>query len=111
MGWLIWSNGSEYGCCKNWNGSQKAILALLENGFEVWGIDFKDTDAGGTQPLNLKQLEKWAILKALNSNKWSQLKAAKILGISPRNINYKIQKHGIVNAESGNGKSTWTKNI
>jgi len=111
MVWLVWSNGTEYGCCKSWDESYKAISALIENGFEVWEIDLSDLDTGKFPNLNLNQLEKWAILKALDLRDWSQTEAADLLGISARVINHKIVKHGIIHTESGNGKSTWSKNI
>lgn len=45
--------------------------------------------------LNLDHLERAAIVEALNRAKGVQKDAADILGISPRVIHYKIQKHGI----------------
>lgn len=53
--------------------------------------------------LNLNELEKQAILRALESRNWVQKDAAELLGISPRALNYKIQYHGITH-------STWKKN-
>lgn len=110
MSWIVWSNGKDYGCCKFWDESESAVLALIENGFEVWNFESNESK---TEPetLELDDREKWAVLRALELEGWSQIKAAKLLGISPRSMNYKVVKHRIINTESGNGKSTWTKNI
>jgi Nif-specific regulatory protein len=42
---------------------------------------------------SLQDLEKYRLIQALESNKWIQTKAAKELGISLRQIGYKIRKH------------------
>jgi len=47
---------------------------------------------GGT---HLENLEKEAILRALESTAYVQSRAAKLLGISRRSLNYKISKYGI----------------
>jgi DNA-binding NtrC family response regulator len=47
------------------------------------------------QSLDLEQLERTAITQALEQAKGVQKDAAKLLGISPRVIHYKIQKHNI----------------
>ncbi len=46
--------------------------------------------------INLDQLERAAIVEALNRAKGVQKDAARILGVSPRVIHYKIQKHNIL---------------
>ena len=48
--------------------------------------------AGG---LSLEEVEKNLILKALESSNWVQKEAAALLRLTPRSLNYKIQKHGI----------------
>ncbi|HHL73813.1 MAG TPA: sigma-54-dependent Fis family transcriptional regulator [Bacteroidetes bacterium] len=53
--------------------------------------------------LNLNDIEKQAILKALEMRNWVQKDAAELLGISPRALNYKIQFHNIQH-------SSWKKN-
>ncbi|MBW1713717.1 MAG: hypothetical protein JRJ59_11275 [Deltaproteobacteria bacterium] len=45
--------------------------------------------------LNLDNLERWAIMAALEQSDWVQSRAAKLLGISPRGLVYKLQKHAI----------------
>ena len=47
--------------------------------------------------------EKELIIKALEDNLWVQKNAAKVLGISPRALNYKVKKFGITH-------SNWRKN-
>ena len=48
--------------------------------------------AGGFATLNLAELEKGAILTALESCDFVQRKAAKLLGITPRGLHYKLSK-------------------
>jgi len=47
--------------------------------------------------------ERTSVLKALESGQWRQKKAAEILGISPRALNYKVKKFGITH-------EAWRKN-
>jgi DNA-binding NtrC family response regulator len=53
--------------------------------------------------LNLESLEKNALLEALKRSNWIQKEAAKLLGISSRVMNYKVQKHSITHGR-------WSKN-
>jgi len=56
------------------------------------------------EPSNtLDDREREIILKALEDSLWIQKEAAKRLGISPRALNYRIQKHGITHTR-------WRKN-
>ncbi len=56
------------------------------------------------EPSNtLDDRERETILKALEDSLWIQKEAAKRLGISPRALNYRIQKHGITHTR-------WRKN-
>jgi transcriptional regulator with GAF, ATPase, and Fis domain len=43
----------------------------------------------------LDEIEKNTILRVLAENNWVQKDAARLLGISPRVLNYKIKSHGI----------------
>ncbi|MBI5188828.1 MAG: nif-specific transcriptional activator NifA [Nitrospirae bacterium] len=43
----------------------------------------------------IKEIEKSMILDALEKNGWVQAKAARILGLTPRQIGHKIKKYGI----------------
>lgn len=48
-----------------------------------------------TSDMSLDQQERTLVVKALEKTSWRQNEAAKLLGISPRVMNYKIQKYGI----------------
>lgn len=48
-------------------------------------------------PSTVEVIEKEKILDALNKTHWVQAKAAKLLGITPRQIGYKIKRYGIAN--------------
>ncbi|MDZ7374106.1 MAG: sigma-54 dependent transcriptional regulator [candidate division KSB1 bacterium] len=54
--------------------------------------------------LNLEEIEKRAILAALSRSNWVQKDAAKLLGISPRALNYKIAHFGITHP-------SWKKHV
>jgi DNA-binding NtrC family response regulator len=45
--------------------------------------------------VRLADVERTLIVQALERTQWIQKKAAKLLGISPRALHYKIRKHGI----------------
>ncbi|OQX84721.1 hypothetical protein B6D60_08845 [candidate division KSB1 bacterium 4484_87] len=65
--------------------------------FLAGGKERRKKNEEDVQPetLNLKELERRHILKALEIARWVQKDAAKILGISNRSLNYKIKFHGI----------------
>ncbi len=44
---------------------------------------------------DIEEIEKTNILNALEKTGWVQAKAARLLGITPRQIGYKIKKHGL----------------
>jgi len=60
----------------------------MEAGSENGGLGSVDT-------LNLEDLERGAIARALKNSRGVQKEAAKLLGVSPRVLNYKIQTLGI----------------
>ncbi len=63
-------------------------------------------NSGGTLAFNtlkLEDLERDSIYQALEVSKWIQKDAAKLLGISPRSLNYKIKYHKITH-------SSWKRN-
>jgi DNA-binding NtrC family response regulator len=66
-------------------------LALFDRGSQK-GKDLLEIPEGG---INLEDVERLLIIQALERTGWVQKKAAKLLGISPRVINYKIRKHHI----------------
>lgn len=48
-----------------------------------------------SEGIELREVEKELILRALENTNWSQKKAAELLGITPRSINYKIKKFSL----------------
>lgn len=54
--------------------------------------------------LKLDELEKESIFQALEVSKWIQKDAAKLLGVSPRSLNYKIKFHNIKHP-------SWKRNV
>ncbi|MBF0345925.1 MAG: sigma 54-interacting transcriptional regulator [Nitrospirae bacterium] len=51
--------------------------------------------SGSRQPMPLVQIERSHIVEALGKTGWVYAKAAKMLGITPRQICYKVKKYGI----------------
>jgi Nif-specific regulatory protein len=49
----------------------------------------------GQPSFNSQVIEKTRILDALNKTGWVQARAAKLLGITPRQIGYKIMRYGL----------------
>jgi transcriptional regulator with GAF, ATPase, and Fis domain len=62
-----------------------------------------DGELIGLNTLDLEQVEKEVILRALQLSNWIQKDAANLLGISPRALNYKINYHQITHP-------SWKKN-
>ncbi len=56
---------------------------------------FKDTGSPATVTTSLREIEKSNIVNALRQTGWVQSKAARLLGITPRQIGYKIKKYRI----------------
>ncbi len=55
----------------------------------------KNSDHASSLTTNIEELEKTNILNALEKSGWVQAKAARLLGITPRQIGYKMKKYGI----------------
>jgi len=74
--------------------------------FAAGGRDRRKTEVETPQlgTLDLMEVEKRTILKALEISKWVQKDAAKLLNISARALNYKIKYHFITHPN-------WKKNI
>ena len=53
----------------------------------------------------IRDIEREAILKALEECEWIQARAARKLGITERMIGYKIKKYGIRIKEVSNGEA------
>lgn len=62
-----------------------------EGEMKTVGINLKDS-----LPTQLELLEKKAIEEALKACNYNQTKAAKMLGLTKRQINYKIKKYGLI---------------
>jgi len=63
--------------------------------FDIWGLFGEDWDVENQSTLNLEEIEKTAIKKALKVSSDIQVQAAKLLGITPRVLLYKMRKHNI----------------
>lgn len=65
--------------------------------FKAGARDRRQGEREGTNfnTLNLQELEREAIITALMRSRWVQRDAAKLLGISPRVLNYKLAQHDI----------------
>ncbi len=73
----------------------KPYLAQGLNGQPPAGLE-RSPAVGRTSGLgSLKALEKSEVLAALRRNGWVQYKAAEDLGITPRQIGYRIKKYGL----------------
>jgi len=54
-----------------------------------------ETQTADALPSEIADIEKARILDALRKTGWNQAKAARLLGLTPRQIGYKIKRHGI----------------
>ena len=92
----------------DWPGNIRELRNVVErallfgNGPEVAPEDLGIAPACASQEptldpktLNLEELERSAIVAALEQSGWVQSKAAKLLGITPRALVYKLDKHAI----------------
>ncbi|MET1022826.1 MAG: sigma-54 dependent transcriptional regulator [Pseudoxanthomonas sp.] len=59
------------------------------------GLPTGNTDSDGPLPSYIEQMERAAIHKALEDNRWNKTKAAAQLGITFRALRYKLKKLGI----------------
>lgn len=77
------------------NAVERAVLLcdgeIIDNYHLTMEGRLEGDDAPDGDTLTLEQLEKGAILRALQAARGVQKEAAKLLGISPRVLNYKIQ--------------------
>ena len=55
----------------------------------------RDVFVADSLKTTIEETERLRILTALEKTNWVQAKAAKLLGITPRQIGYKIVKYGI----------------
>jgi Nif-specific regulatory protein len=76
------------------SGAEKVTAADLPVSLNIRRTKSPDRSASLTS--NVVEIEKANIQDALEKSGWIQAKAARILGITPRQIGYKIKKYGIV---------------
>jgi len=109
---------------------ERAVLVVDENGWispkelAMRGADYfaaggKDRRKSSQPPtgqalisfdtLNLKEIERETILKALEISNWMQKEAAQLLGITPRALNYKIAQLNITHPRWRKFKDEGTK--
>jgi len=62
-----------------------------DNGSKIIGVNLKNS-----LPNQIELIEKKAIEEALKACNYNQTKAAKMLGLTKRQINYKIKKYGLI---------------
>jgi len=74
-------------------GSNKVSASDLPVSLSIRRV--KTVDRSSSLISNIEEIEKVNIMDALDKTKWVQAKAAKLLGITSRQIGYKIKKYGI----------------
>ncbi len=99
----------------NWPGNVRELentierLVVMSNGKHIEPSDLPinlrlSSTKGGSLNKSLKtgieDIERESIIQALEEAGWIQAKAARILGITPRQIGYKIKKYAITNSHS-----------
>ena len=75
------------------SGSDKVTAADLPVSLSIRHVKSSGTSASLTA--SVEEIEKANIIDALEKTGWIQAKAARTLGISSRQIGYKIKKYGI----------------
>jgi Nif-specific regulatory protein len=94
----------------NWPGNVRELENTIERLVIMTGSDnitasdlplslsikrLQTADKSRSLTLSVEEIEKANIMEALEKTGWIQARAAKILGITPRQIGYKIKKYGI----------------
>lgn len=75
------------------SGSDRITSADLPVSLSIRRV--KSADKSSSLTANVEEIEKANIIDALEKSGWVQARAARILGITPRQIGYKIKKYGI----------------
>lgn len=73
----------------------RVLDAVVSKSLRSGGIDFYDNDTLDEPTNELKNLEREALISALNETHGSQKRAAALLGISPRVMNYRLRAYGL----------------
>ncbi len=74
---------------------QPRPVASLPEREEAEPVDLIERDGPGESPADNVKVGQRELLKALESTGWVQAKAARVLGLTPRQIGYAIRKYGI----------------
>ena len=98
----------------NWPGNVRELENTIERLVIMTGVD-KITPSelpvslslkpsqilvdSGSLSANVEEIEKANILESLEKTGWNQSKAARLLGITPRQIGYKIRKYKLNSTE------------
>ncbi len=98
-GGLVDSEGGDDAPCEAWSAPQKASIAAgpstsTESRCYVFASEEESPAAPCTEG-NGVILERDRLVTALQSAGWVQAKAARLLGITPRQVSYALQKHNI----------------
>lgn len=98
MKYLLWKNCKSFDC-EPWYGfpGQLEFLRWLEaEGNEYAIVDFElEVPEFTVSDFNLVEIERRAILQALEKTDYEQQRAAELLGISARTMNHKVKLHKI----------------
>lgn len=87
-----------------WPGNVRQLRAALENAaimadgptLDVGAFHLSESVAnGGGMPLNLEELERWAITEAIKRTAGNKSAAAELVGISRETLTNKLKKYGI----------------
>ncbi len=88
----------------SWPGNVRQLRSALENAVVMADADALDAGAfhlsegeadGGGLPLNLEELERWAITEALKRTNGNKSAAAELVGISRETLANKLKKYGM----------------
>jgi two-component system response regulator HydG/two-component system response regulator AtoC len=78
--------------------STSGVISLKHLPKRILGSKEKEMSSSNT--LNLLEMEKTLILKALEETGWNQTKAAQLLGISRKQLRTKMKHHGLLSGIS-----------
>jgi two-component system NtrC family response regulator len=79
--------------------SRKGIITEEDIFYNIKHSEREESEAADTMKMNeqVERLEKNLVIKALEETKGNQTQAAKLLGISERNLRYRLNKWGFTN--------------
>ena len=71
------------------------LIKIFGKAIWLWNFDDEEDSDKKNEDLNLEYNELRLIIKALKKESWVQNRACKLLGITSRKLNYKIDKYQI----------------